>query len=321
MFCSVIIPTIGRPTVSRAVVSALEQGFGDDSFEVVVVNDSGQTLSEARWQHDGRVRIIHTNQRERSVARNSGAAVARGEYLCFLDDDDWLLPGALAEMWDLAVQAKDAAWLYGGIRVMGEDGRCLAEINSGLRGQCLAQVMGGAWVPIQSSFIRSAAFFAVGGYDPSICGTEDQDLCRRIALRGRLANTPATIASLLRGDTWHTSTNYQRAAADTRRSRDVVLNEPGAFRQLLSSASSSYWYGRLLRVYLSTVNYNMRRGSWMTAASRALFGLMSLAMAGRHVFSLDYWRGARDAHVPGTLHFVMAEQEEKRDGSSSAVHE
>jgi glycosyltransferase involved in cell wall biosynthesis len=311
LFCSVIIPTIGRDSLSRAVCSVLEQPFSAATFEVIVVNDSGHPLPPASWQQSERVRIVHTNRRERSVARNTGAAIALGTYLCFLDDDDWLLPRALQHIYSLAGRAGDAAWLYGGIQVMDENGRCLAELNSGLNGNCLAQVMGGAWVPIQSSFIQNKAFFAVGGYDPHICGTEDEDLCRRIARYGPFANTPQTLACLFRGTGWHTSTNYLRAAEDTRRSRDAVLNEPGVFGCLLSSADSSYWYGRIFRVYLSAVGYNLRRKRIAKAASRSLFGLASVVLTNRRVFTREFWRAATADHAPHHLHFVMAALEEK----------
>jgi glycosyltransferase involved in cell wall biosynthesis len=289
----------------------LEQAFNTAAIEVIVVNDSGRPLPTADWQLSERVRIIQTNRRERSVTRNVGAAIALGKYLCFLDDDDWLLPGALQHIYTLDGQVDGAAWLYGGIQVVDEDGSCLAEMNSGLNGNVLAQVMGGAWVPIQSSFIHNKTFFAAGGYDPHICGTEDEDLCRRIALAGTFANTPETLACLFRGSDWRTSTNYLRAPEDTRRSRDAVLDAPGVFQHLLSSADSSYWYGRIFHVYLSTAVFNLRHKKIASAASRTLFGLASLSFANWRVFSRDFWRAARADHTPHHLHFVMATLEEK----------
>ena len=220
MFCSVVIPTIGRETLARAVNSILTQTFTEDEFEVIVVNDSGQPLAAADWQHSQQVRMVTTNRHERGVARNAGAAMAKGNYLYFLDDDDWLLPDAFKHFWPLALQAKDAVWLYGNLRVVDETGKLLAELNSGVHRNCLAQIMGGVYIPIQASLIQSNMFFAVGGYNPSICGTEDLDLCRRIALRGDFANTSAAVACLLRGQTWETSTNYAQAPEDNRRSRD-----------------------------------------------------------------------------------------------------
>jgi hypothetical protein len=76
-----------------------------------------------------------------------------------LDDDDWLLPGALNTFCELASQKNESVWLYGGIRIVDESGETLAEMNSGLQGNCFAQIMGGAWAPIQASLIRTETFF------------------------------------------------------------------------------------------------------------------------------------------------------------------
>jgi hypothetical protein len=158
IFFSYIIPTIGRASLETAVKSVLDQEFSHAEFEVVVVNDSGNPLPHADWLASPRVSIINTNKSERSFARNSGAAIAKGKYLAFLDDDDWILPGALESFWNLANQHPNAVWLYGGIRIVDEHINTLAEINSGLNGNCFAQIMGGAWAPIQSSLIQARAF-------------------------------------------------------------------------------------------------------------------------------------------------------------------
>jgi glycosyltransferase involved in cell wall biosynthesis len=317
VFCSVVIPTVGRATLSRAVQSVLDQTFSQEDFEVIVVNDSGEALPAEAWQRSNQVRVIQTNRRERSVARNTGAAIAQGKYLCFLDDDDWLLPGALEQFWDLACRNGDAAWLYGGIRVTSEAGECLAEVNSGLHRNCFAQIVGGAWAPIQASLVRADRFYAVGGYDPAIIGTEDLDLCTRIALGGTFANTPATVACLLRGESWHTSTNYRRAPDDIRTSRDRVLSEPGAFRRLLESADSGFWHGRILRVYLSVVVSNLRHRRLFAAVSRAVCAVAWFAMSGKHVVTPGFWEGLKAHHAPDTLHFVMErlEREARRPAS------
>jgi len=322
-FCSVVIPTIGRQSVERAVMSVLSQAFEPSDVEVIVVNDSGQPLLPAAWQDDRRVQVLETNRRERSIARNAGAAVAAGRYLCFLDDDDWLLPGALSELWKTARESSDSAWVYGGLRVVDEGGQILGEANSGLQGRCLAQVIGGAWVPLQGSLICADTFFRVGGFDASICGTEDQDLCRRVAVDGTFANTAAVVASLLRGRTWETSTDYLRAADDTRRSRDGVLNESGVYKRLLESASASpdsaYWFGRLLRIYWSSVGFNVQRRQVFAAASRAFLGVAVFFAAGRRTLTNRYWKGARARHVPGTLHFIVRDYEQRVGREPAAI--
>lgn len=320
MFCSIVIPTIGRSTLTRAIRSVLDQSIFGDHFEVIVVNDSGQDLRFEEWPQPRKVRVINTQKRERSFARNAGAAIAVGDYLGFLDDDDWLLPGALNHYWTLARQEDNALWLCGGIQVVDESGTILGEINSGLKGNCLAQIMGGAWAPIQASLIKTKTFFEVGGFAPSICGTEDLDLSRRIAYLGDFASTPHPVACLYRGNTWDTSTNYLRAAEDTKRSRNMVLNEPGVFGRLSSSVRNSenlnYWNGRILRVYLSTVYFNLSHQRLFTAMSRGFFSLAWLFLAGWGIFSRDFWRGVKAHHVPETLHFIMEKYE---SGMSQSV--
>ncbi len=141
MFCSTIIPTIGRSSLSRAVKSVLDQGFEED-FEVIVVNDSGRRLPHEQWQITDRVQVINTNRRERCFARNVGAAVARGKYLHFLDDDDWMLPEAFSALKEASSNSK-AGWIYGGCRLLKRDGTFITDYHVGLEGNCFVQVMTG----------------------------------------------------------------------------------------------------------------------------------------------------------------------------------
>ena len=309
MFFSYIIPTIGRKSLEIAVKSVLTQDFSRAEFEIIVVNDSGKPLRKEEWHESPRVRIINTNKSERSFARNSGAAIAKGRYLAFLDDDDWLIPGALEAFWQLANRYPNAAWLYGGIQIVDENKKILAEINSHLTGNCFADIMGGAWAPIQVSLIKSEAFFAIGGFSPFVCGTEDEDLCRRTAYYGEFANTSDVVGCLFRGQTWNTSTNYMRAPEDTKYSRDLILSKPGVFRRLISSCNSSYVWGRVVRIYMSTISWNIKKKRLFIALSRFLHTLAVFVLSAIYIFSKDYWAGVSAHHSKDTLHFVMADYE------------
>lgn len=101
---SVIIPTFKRPdTLDRAVNSVLNQTYSN--IEVIVVDDNnpdteGRVLTEtkmAQFDNEPRVKYIkHPNNKNGSVARNTGAKEAFGEYLAFLDDDDEYIPVKIA---------------------------------------------------------------------------------------------------------------------------------------------------------------------------------------------------------------------------------
>lgn len=290
IFCSTIIPTVNRSTLSSTVSSLLDQAFSAADFEVIVVNDSGQPLPDMDWQHSERVQVINTNRRERSVARNTGAALARGKYLHFLDDDDLLLPGALEAFWALD-QVSDAAWLYGSYRTVDNNGRLVEEIRPGITGNIFSLLVSGEAIPFQASLLQAKHFFAAGAFDPNpiIIGVEDRDLGRRMALAGKIAYTPAIVAQIRIGEQGST-TNWSTLAESDRWGREKALSAPKAFAQLWASTTSSYWRGRVSRAYFASMIWNLKRRNLITAAGRASAGM---AFAGRHALSIDFWHGLR----------------------------
>jgi glycosyltransferase involved in cell wall biosynthesis len=288
IFCSTIIPTIGRNTLSRAVCSVLDQDFSEAGNEVIVVNDSGKRLPEEEWQFSDRVRIIDTNHRERSVARNTGAAVAHGRYLHFLDDDDILLPGALKAFW-LQDQECDAAWLLGGWRTVDNDGNLVDEFNPPLKGNIFALLVSGEGLPFQASLLRAEQFFKVGSFDPTFTSSEDRDLGRRITLSNNIASISAKVAQIRIGEVGST-TNWSKLAENDRRGREKALSDHHAFQRLHLSANSSYWRGRVTRAYIASSIWNYKHKSWLIALSRLL---ASVTFTGVSILFKDYWEGLR----------------------------
>jgi GT2 family glycosyltransferase len=302
VFCSTIIPTVSRPTLTRAVYSVLKQDFEHDDFEVIVVNDSGRPMPAMDWQESPRVKVIDTNARERCVARNTGAATARGKYLHFLDDDDWMLPHAFEHLWKLA-ETSQAAWLYGGYKLVDTAGDLLEECYPDESGNCFIRFIVGEWLPLQASLIDSDTFFRVGGFASLKSlrgGDEDVDLSRQISLSDDIAGTPNLVAVIRFGlDT--STTNYTNLREQSRVSREKALNSPGAFVRLRASAASrpinpDYWHGRMVWTYLASVIWNLQRLRLSTATSRGVTGIASIGVSARYVASREFWRGAMTLH-------------------------
>jgi glycosyltransferase involved in cell wall biosynthesis len=289
VFCSTIIPTINRPTLGRSVCSVLDQSFEEADFEVIVVNDSGCPLPEDDWQHSRRVRVIDTIRRERSVARNTGAAIAKGRYLHFLDDDDILLPGALNAFWDIS-REDQAGWLYGFWRTVDNNGNIVEEFCPELSGNIFALLISGEGIPLQSSLILAEDFFRAGGFDPAITGVEDRDLGRRLSLLVDIAFVPIVAAQVRIGRVG-SSTDWTRLAEEDRWGREKALMAPGSFARVRSSTETSYWHGRVSRAYMASTVWNLKRNHLLTAASRAAAGLY---FAGIHFFQRGFWQGVRE---------------------------
>lgn len=83
---TIIVPTFNRPSLLReAVDSVLAQSVAD--FELVVVDDGSS--SRPSLPQDPRLVLVQRRSRGGpAAARNTGLAVARGRFICFLDDDD-----------------------------------------------------------------------------------------------------------------------------------------------------------------------------------------------------------------------------------------
>lgn len=90
MIFSVIIPTYNRSQALERCLRALEkQKIAPGSYEIIVVNDGGESLQHVKAGLSGAVTISFLEQKNAgpATARNAGAAVARGHYLVFTDDD------------------------------------------------------------------------------------------------------------------------------------------------------------------------------------------------------------------------------------------
>lgn len=89
---SVIIPIYNTEKyLQDCVDSVLHQSFGD--FEIILVDDgstdNSPKLCDEFCEKDARVRVIHKKNEGLSMARNDGLANATGDYVLFLDSDDF----------------------------------------------------------------------------------------------------------------------------------------------------------------------------------------------------------------------------------------
>jgi len=98
---SIVVPTLGRPTLKRTLDS-IAPGLKDGD-EVIVVGDgpqpearkiAGEFGPRCRYFEHGPTGLWGHDQ------RNFGISKATGEYLAFMDDDDWYLPRGLEKMRD-----------------------------------------------------------------------------------------------------------------------------------------------------------------------------------------------------------------------------
>lgn len=104
---SVLMLTYNRENlVSRAIESILRQTYSN--FEFIIVDNgstdkSGQIADEYAKQ-DSRIRVIHRSKGTISAGRNTALDAAQGDYIAFIDDDDWAEPDFLEFLLNLALE-------------------------------------------------------------------------------------------------------------------------------------------------------------------------------------------------------------------------
>ncbi|MBE0426198.1 MAG: glycosyltransferase family 2 protein [Nitrospirae bacterium] len=108
---SVIMPLYNKqPYVKRAVDSVISQTFPD--WELIVVDDGSTDGSSNEIPHDEpRIRFHRQENAGPGAARNSGISMARGEYVTFLDADDYYYPHKLEQEMKLLHEEKLAEWM------------------------------------------------------------------------------------------------------------------------------------------------------------------------------------------------------------------
>lgn len=92
---SIIIPVYNvEKYVGRCIESCLDQDMPKDQYEIIVVNDGTKDNSVAVVEKyitpENNVTLIHRENGGLSAARNTGLQHAKGEYVWFVDSDDWI---------------------------------------------------------------------------------------------------------------------------------------------------------------------------------------------------------------------------------------
>ena len=104
---SVIVPVYKvEPYLQKCIDSILAQTFRD--FELILVDDGSPdncpAICDAAAGKDERVRVIHRKNAGLSAARNAGLSAARGEYIGFVDSDDYIAPQMYQTLYDAMVK-------------------------------------------------------------------------------------------------------------------------------------------------------------------------------------------------------------------------
>ncbi|MCZ2291213.1 MAG: glycosyltransferase [Burkholderiales bacterium] len=254
---SVVIPAYNAAwCVRKAIDSALAQDFR--AHQIIVVNDGStdDTLAVLRSYGEA-IRIVDQRNGGMSNARNAGLRAARGEFVAFLDSDDWWLPGKLGRQVELLRARPELGFCSCAARVEDPQGRLLNHWECPRwDGSFLVHLFGSsADVPGSCSAVlaRRALVEQVGAFDESLRGAEDPDLWIRLAAVSEYACVPEPGVVILR--------RPGSVSRNLNAMRDSTLRMLRKNRHLLPPQyRGAYWRSCMAGVHADYAKWQYREG-------------------------------------------------------------
>ena len=181
---SVIIPCYNHAAgLPAAIESVRVQGW--PGVEIIVVDDGStdDTQRLLREMSGSDLRTLQQHNQGPAAARNAGVRAARGDWVAFLDADDYWLPGKLAAQFEMLARHREARFSYGGVRLRASDG---SERENGCDfgdRPLLLVLLEGCHVFTPTIIVRRDSLEETGLFHTGLRTGEDWDLWLRLAAR------------------------------------------------------------------------------------------------------------------------------------------
>jgi len=185
---SVVTPVFRPPAevLRETIASVRAQAFAD--WELCLVDDASRSpevtavLDEAA-NADGRVRVSYRSENGGIVAAtNDALAMAKGEFVAFLDHDDLLDPRALAEVAAAIDEHPDVDYVYTDEDKVDEGGR---QFDPFFKPDWSIDRLRGQMYTCHLSVVRRSLVEELGGLRDGFDGSQDYDLVLRVTERAR----------------------------------------------------------------------------------------------------------------------------------------
>lgn len=268
---SVIIRTLGRSTLGKALRSLQLQTYSH--LEVLLVDAAGQGLPVLPPEAQGlAVRIVSQGHKlGRTPAANAGLHAATGQYLLFLDDDDWLYPDHIAKLVLCLRQSSTAQAAHTAVECVNDHGEPVGEVFDfpyAPRELCY-----GNFMPIHAVLFARSLVQAGCAFDESFDLYEDWDFWLQIERQTPFVFVPGVSAAYRihagAGAGVQTDQTVAQSATAHLYAKWGVLQSAQTFEELITRALARRQLYRQLAHQRQQVEHGQQEASRLNQALQA----------------------------------------------------
>ncbi len=194
---SIITPTFNRADfINKAVNSVLAQTY--NNFEFLIVDDGSTDSTRELVQPalaDPRLQYFHQENQGQSIARNLALSKARGDFVCFLDSDNYWPAEKLSTQIELFRKHPEYDVIYGDIIVVDENDREITRRNMRrYSGQIAKYMIRDNCVSMNTAMARRKCFEELGGMSGKRRVADDYELWLKFSAKYRCLYVPEFLA-------------------------------------------------------------------------------------------------------------------------------
>jgi glycosyltransferase involved in cell wall biosynthesis len=268
--------------VGQAVHSVLSQSL--PIAELIVVDDGSEddTVRQVELVADSRTRLLSTRPQGAGAARNLGLRHATGEWIAFIDGDDFWYPEKLKRQWETVQAEPDVDLVFTGCEYVDEAGQPLGTTVSNPGRFRFPETFLKNPIPSGSlAIVRAESANVIGGFDESLPACIDYDFLIRLSLlRDWNVLGIADVLAAYRRHGEQITARWQRMEAGWKRVREKVASLPYDNLKVLEGPANCNFYRYLSRIALENQD---RDAAWQ------------LLKKARH-FSPHHWWASSDSY-------------------------
>lgn len=287
---SVIIPNYNYANyLCQAVDSVLMQTY--PNIEIIVVDDGSKDNSkEILSSYGEKISVIYQPNAGVAAARNNGANAGKGEFIAFLDADDFWLPGKIEKQIDLFRMNSSLGFSHVGVQYIDTENEPIKDLINGQEGWVSEEFLlldrpvvlsGGSGMMMPRS-----VFEEVGGFDLELSTCADWDLFYRISCLYEFGFLPEILVKYrIHSSNMHG--NIQRMEREMMHGYQKAFSEGNSELQKIKRAAygnlhkvlaGSYFYTREYRNFLK----HSLKSVWLKPGNLIYFGSFPLRLMQRN---------------------------------------